>query len=310
MGIVVIGSLNMDMTVRTLRAPEAGETVFGQAFALAPGGKGANQAVAAARLGAEVTMIGAVGRDAFGEQMLEIMRQENVNADYMMRSETEGTGVAAITVDAEGENRIIVVPGANMALRAADIDRLEPVIRQAQVLLLQLETDLDMCARAVAVAHRHGVPVILNPAPARALPAEMLRQVTYLTPNESEAALLSGLAVDSLESAEQAGRALLAQGVQGVIVTLGAKGALIVNDQGCLHIPGFAVQAVDTVAAGDSFSGALATRLVAGDTLTEAVSYSGAVGALTVSKRGAIEALPTLAEVERFLASGHTGKKA
>ncbi|MCE3198866.1 ribokinase [Paenibacillus sonchi] len=301
MSIVIIGSLNMDMVVRTSRAPNAGETLFGQGFALSPGGKGANQAAAAARLGADVQMIGRVGRDTFGSELLEVMRKEQINTEYIGQSETQTTGVASIVVDGEGENRIIVVPGANIEMGPADIAALEPVISQAEIVVMQLETDLTMCAHAAAAAHRHGIPVILNPAPARELDDEFLQHVTYLTPNETEAGILAGIAVNSVAEAEQAAHMLLQKGVQNVIVTLGSKGALIVNKEGTLHIPGFPVQAVDTVAAGDSFNGALAWQLTQGKTLAEAARFANAVGALAVGKQGAIPSLPYLPEVEQFL---------
>lgn len=301
MDIVVIGSLNMDMVVRTNRSPNAGETLIGQAFALSPGGKGANQAVAAARLGAEVSMIGRVGKDTFGSEMLEIIRNEGIHIEHISVSEHEATGVASIVIEEDGENRIIVVPGANIELTVEDIQALEAVISQAKIIVLQLEMDLAMSEQAIAIAHRKGIPVILNPAPARVLKDEMLAQVSYLTPNETEAGILSGMTVDSAETAEQAARILLQKGVQNVIVTLGSKGALIVNAEGAKAVPGFPVKAVDTVAAGDSFNGALAQQLVIGKTMEEAVSFANAVGALAVGKEGAIPSLPQLSEVEQFL---------
>jgi ribokinase len=292
----------MDMVVRTSRAPEAGETLFGQGFALSPGGKGANQAVAAARLGAGVVMIGSVGRDAFGSELLEIMRQEHIDVRHIAQSNSQATGVASIVVDGEGENRIIVVPGANIELGPADIQALEHVISGAEMIVMQLETDLPMCEQAASIAQRHGIPVILNPAPARELSQEMLSHVTYLTPNETEAGILSGIEVNSTEAAEQAARILLGKGVRNVIVTLGSKGALIVKESGnAQHITGFPVQAVDTVAAGDSFNGALAYQLTRGVALEEAVRFANAVGALAVGKEGAIPSLPKLPEVEQFL---------
>lgn len=301
MGIVVIGSLNMDMVVRTERAPGAGETLMGGSFSLSPGGKGANQAVAAARLGGKVSMIGSVGRDAFGSELLDIMRQEQVGIEHIAQSATQSTGVASIVVDGDGENRIIVVPGANIELGTGDIRALENVISSADIIVMQLETDLQMCEEAAAIAHRHGIPVILNPAPAIALDDGMLSHVTYLTPNETEAGVLAGVEVNSVETAGQAACILLQRGVQNVIVTLGSKGALIVNAAGSIHIPGFPVQAVDTVAAGDSFNGALAYQLTKGRMLGEAVRFANAVGALAVGKQGAIPSLPTLQEVEHFL---------
>lgn len=275
----------MDMVVRTNRAPNAGETLMGQAFALSPGGKGANQAVAAARLGAEVSMIGSVGKDTFGSEMLEIIKQEGIHIEHISVSETEATGVASIVIEEDGENRIIVVPGANIDLFAEDIQALETVISQAEMIVMQLEMELAMSEHAIAIAHRHGIPVILNPAPARVLKDEMLGQVSYLTPNETEAGILTGMTVDSLETAEQAARILLQKGVKNVIVTLGSKGALIVNAEGAKSVPGFPVKAIDTVAAGDSFNGALSQQLVLGKTLEEAVSFANAVGALAVGKK-------------------------
>ncbi|MFC6653283.1 ribokinase [Paenibacillus rhizoplanae] len=301
MSIVVIGSLNMDMVVRAERAPEAGETLFGQGFALSPGGKGANQAVAAARLGADVTMIGRVGKDAFGSGLLEIMEQEQVHTAYISQSESQATGVASIVVDGAGENRIIVVPGANVEMKPEDIEALETVISGAGIVVMQLETDLAMCESAAVMAFRHGIPVILNPAPAQPLSDELLHHVTYLTPNETEAGILAGISVESVEDAERAARIMLQKGVQHMIVTLGSKGALIVDAAGSRHVQGFPVQAVDTVAAGDSFNGALAWQLTCGRTLEEAVRFANAVGALAVGKTGAIASLPRLEEVELFL---------
>ena len=301
MSIVVIGSLNMDMVVRTSRAPSAGETLFGQEFALSAGGKGANQAVSAARLGGKVTMIGRVGKDTFGSELLEIMRQEGINIEHISVSEKQATGVASIVLEEDGENRIIVVPGANIELTVEDIQALESVISQAKIVVMQLEMDLAMSEHAVAIAHKHGIPLILNPAPARALKDEMLSQVTYLTPNETEAGILSGITVDNLETAEKAARVLLQKGVQNVIMTLGSKGALIVNHEGAKLVSGFKVKAIDTVAAGDSFNGAIAQQLTLGKTLEEAVSFANAVGALAVGKQGAIPSLPQLSEVEQFL---------
>lgn len=291
----------MDMVVRTQRAPDAGETLFGQSFVLSPGGKGANQAVAAARLGGEVIMIGRVGEDAFGRQMLDVIGREQIHTQYITSSAEHATGVASIVLEANGENRIIVVPGANLELSREDIEALDEVIRNADIVVMQLEMDLAMSERAAALAHSYGVPVILNPAPARVLSDEMLRHVTYLTPNETEAGILSGVAADTIAGAEQAALALLHKGVEQVIVTLGSEGALIVNREGSIHVPGYPVQAVDTVAAGDSFNGALAVQLVRGKTVTEAVAFANAVGALTVGRPGAIASIPTLEEVSQFL---------
>lgn len=298
----------MDMVVRTNRAPHAGETLIGQAFALSPGGKGANQAVAAARLGAEVSMIGRVGKDTFGSQMLDIISQEGIHSEHISVSNTQATGVASIVIEEDGENRIIVVPGANLELSVEDIQLLESVIHQAEMIVLQLEMDLAMTEHAIAIAHKQGIPIILNPAPAQVLNDEMLSQVSYLTPNETEAEILSGITVNSQETAEAAARILLKKGVQNVIVTLGAEGALLVNAEGAKLIPSFPVKAIDTVAAGDSFNGALAQQLISGRSLEEALRFANAVGALAVGKKGAIPSLPYLPEVEQFLKSQSAGE--
>jgi ribokinase len=293
----------MDMVVRTQRAPVQGETLFGQSFALSPGGKGANQAVAAARLGGDITMIGSVGMDSFGREMLDIMRDENINTQYISQSGEHPTGVASIVIEEDGENRIIVVPGANISLTAEDILLLESVISGAELVVMQLEMDLGMTEQAVAIARSHRIPVILNPAPARTLSDELLRHVTYLTPNETEAGILTGITVDSVDSAEQAARQLLLKGVKHVLITMGSQGVLIVTNEGSVHVPGYPVRAVDTVAAGDSFNGALAVQLTRGKTLTEAAAFANAVGALTVGKQGAVPSLPYLDEVENLLKS-------
>lgn len=301
MGIVVIGSLNMDMVVRTSRAPVAGETLLGRSFSLTPGGKGANQAVAAARLGGEVAMVGTVGNDAFGQELRSVMRSEGVDTRHLFTSGNAPTGVASIVVEEGGENRIIIVPGANLELSPEGITELEKVIGEAELIVLQLEADYAMTVQAARLAHRHGVPVILNPAPAKEIGDELLPYVTYLTPNETEASLMAGIPVQGASDAERAASILLARGVQNVIVTLGSNGALIVTDSGIRHVPGYPVKAVDTVAAGDSFNGALAVQLTCGKSLQEAVAFANAVGALTVSRQGAIASLPTLKETEAFL---------
>jgi len=303
MGILVLGSFMMDLVVRTERAPEAGETIIGQSFGRFPGGKGANQAVAAARLGGKVRMAGKLGRDQFGDEFLSVLAAEGVDTDLILRDETAPTGVGSIVVEQSGQNRIIVVPGANMQYAAEETDRLEPVIRESKLLIMQLEMRMEVVQRAAELAARHGVPVILNPAPARSLDDALLANVSYLTPNETELEILSGLPVRDVGEAERAAKRLLDKGVRHIIVTLADKGALICTESGTEHVPGFPVQAVDTVAAGDSFNGALAVQLIGGKPLAEAVRYANAVGALTVTKQGAIPSLPTADEVQAFLAA-------
>lgn len=307
MNILVIGSFMMDLVVRTNRAPQAGETIVGNSFGRFPGGKGANQAVAAARLGGKVTFAGRLGKDAFGEEFLETMKQELIDTEHVLIDDKAPTGIGSIVLEANGENRIIVVPGANLEYSVDDVRRLEPVIQTADIMIMQLEMDYAMTEEAIAIAHRHQVPVILNPAPARPLSDQLLSQVTYLTPNETELEILSGMPVNSVEDAEKAAAVLLAKGVKHVVVTLAAKGALIVDSSGSVHVEGFPATPIDTVAAGDSFNGAMAFQLASHKSLTEAVRFANAVGSITVTREGAIPSLPTYEEVEALLAQHQRG---
>ncbi|MBI5880129.1 MAG: ribokinase [Chloroflexi bacterium] len=299
--VVVVGSLNMDLIVRTPRMPAPGETILGGRFGTAPGGKGANQAVAAARLGGAVRMIGRVGRDGYGEELRATLARDGVDVARVGVDPDAATGVAFIAVDDSSQNSIIVASGANMRVSAADVDAARDVIAGAGMLVLQLEVPLEANERAIAIARAAGVPVILNPAPARPLPAGLIAQVDYLIPNESEASLLTGVNVSDVASAETAARQLMAQGARTVIVTLGAKGALVVEVGGATLLPPFAVKAVDTTAAGDAFVGALSVALAQGMPLAGAARFASAAGALTVTKPGAQPSLPRLADVQALL---------
>ncbi len=296
--VVVVGSSNTDMVVRVPRIPAPGETVLGGEFVIAAGGKGANQAVAAARLGAQVTFVARVGQDVFGERALAGFRQEGINTQYIIVDPEAASGVALIFVDAKGENSIAVASGANARLTPQDIQRAKEAIEAADVLLLQLETPLETVQQAAGIAQRAGVRVVLNPAPARPLPADVLALVDVLTPNEGEAHLLASSQTaqpTTLTNAEAAARCLIEQGVQVVVVTLGARGALIVTPDFQQLVPGFTVDVVDTTAAGDAFNGGLA--------VAEAVRFANACGALAATKLGAQPSLPTAEEVTRFLAA-------
>lgn len=308
--IVVIGSLNMDLVVRAPRAPAGGETIQGSSFRFVPGGKGANQAVAASRLGARVAMVGRVGEDTFGDSLLKGLRRDAVAVDHVRTDSGASTGIALITVDDAGQNRIVVVPGANGRVDRTDVDAAEPLLALARFVLLQLEIPLDTVAHAINVAQRNGVPVILNPAPARPLPAEVLSRVSILVPNETEAGILAGVKVIDLPSAMAAGRDLLARGPQVVIVTLGEKGALLVTQGGCDHIPAPRVPVVDTTAAGDAFVGGLAVGLVRGLPLQEAVRSGVTAGSMAVTRAGAQTSLPTSAELERGVTTDLSPKAA
>lgn len=257
--------------------------------------------MAAARLGADVTMVGKVGSDPFGDEFLFTLKNEGINTANILRDTRYPTGVGSITLEENGNNRIVVVPGANLHYDSSELNSIKSLIQGSELLMVQLEMDLGMIEQAVAYAAEVKVPVILNPAPAQKLSDELLRNITYLTPNETEVELLTGIKVLSLEDAENAGKVLLEKEVQNIIITLAEKGALIVNHTGTIHVPSLKVQPVDTVAAGDSFNGALAVGIVNGRPLKDAVEYANAVGAITVTREGAIPSLPNKVEVAEFL---------
>lgn len=301
MSILVIGSFMMDQIILTKRVPNRGETIFGEKFSKIPGGKGANQAVAAARLGSRVKMAGMVGKDENGTEFLEVLGNEGIDTSSILVNDTHATGIGIVMTEDGGDNRIIVVPGANLIYSIDDLDRIKEDIKKAELLMLQLEMDQNVIDKAVEYASSYGVEVLLNPAPAREITDEVLSKVDYLTPNETELEILTGEKVDSLETAINASRILINKGVKNVIVTLGGNGSVLVNQDTVKHVEGFKVKAVNTVAAGDSFNGALATQIINGKSLEEALKYANAVGALTVTKEGAIPSLPTLDEVINFL---------
>ena len=296
----------MDLVVRTPRAPQTGETVIGTSFNRFPGGKGANQAVAASRLGAAVTMAGKLGEDVFGDQFLSVLQEEGVCTKHILRDKTASTGIGSIVLDDAGNNRIVVVPGANMKYNLEDLAALADVFPAHDLLMLQLEMDVLVVQAAAQMAHRQGTKVVLNPAPARELPGELLQVVDYLTPNETEAELLTGVPVTDVDSARKAAALLLERGPKHVVITLGQNGALLATHDLSLHVPGFAVDTVDTVAAGDAFNGALAVQIARDCPLEEAVHFANAVGALSVTRPGAIPSLPKREEVEEFIRQART----
>ncbi len=301
--VVVVGSSNTDMIIRLSRLPRPGETLLGGEFSMAAGGKGANQAVAAARVGADVTFIARVGKDVFGDRALEGFRRDGIRVDRIVRDPRSASGVALIFVGAEGQNSIAVAPGANGRLTPADVRKARRVIEMADVVVVQLETPMDTVREAAEQAAAAGVPVVLNPAPARTLPSRLLRLVTVLTPNETEAELLSGVAVRNDRSAGRAADVLLAQGPRIVVITLGARGALVATKEGQQIVPSFPVRAVDTTAAGDVFNGALAVALAEEKPLTEAARFANAAAALSVTRLGAQPSAPTRRAVESLLRS-------
>ncbi|MCX7918448.1 MAG: ribokinase [bacterium] len=304
--IVVVGSSNTDMVVKTPRIPVKGETILGREFIMVPGGKGANQAVAASRLGAQVTFIARVGNDIFGDSSLSNFIANRINTRYIQRDPETPSGVALIFVDEHGENVIVVAPGSNAKLSPDDVQQAEAIIRTAAVILLQLEIPIATVEYTVSLAQSYNVPVILNPAPATTLSPNLLHEITYLTPNETEASILSGIKVNDTSTAETAGKKLIELGVETVIVTLGAAGALVVTAETTKLIPAPKVTAVDTTAAGDAFNGGLAVALATGKSLLEAVQFANYVGALSVTKMGAQPSMPTYDDVMRFMANSNT----
>ena len=295
--VVVVGSLNMDLVMRTPRVPVGGETLHGHEFSTLPGGKGANQAVACARLGARVAMIGQVGNDGFGTTLRDGLAADGIDVSAIPQNATVGTGVAMILVEDIGQNRIVLAAGANGALTAADIDAHAGLIEGAAMLVLQLEVPMPVVQRAVEVAHAAGVPVLLNPGPAAPLPDSLWSQIDILVPNESEAALLSGVSVDDVASAYAAARALRQRGVGIVLITLGASGVAVVDDSGEHHLPAHVVKAVDTTAAGDTFIGGLTAGLIEGMNLNDAIALGQRASALCVTRHGAQPSIPYRREI-------------
>jgi ribokinase len=298
--ILIVGSSNTDMIARVPRIPKPGETILGGEFITAAGGKGANQAVAAARVGGEVVFIARVGKDMFGERALAGFRRDRINVSYIRCDARRPSGVALIFVADSGENSIAVASGANASLSPTDVTRARNEFARADVLLTQLETPLPTVLAAVRLAARHRVPAILNPAPAQELPDDLLRDVSILTPNESEAELLAGIKVTGVASGVRAAGRLRARGVQTAIITLGAKGALLVGKDGPVMVPGFKVKPVDTTAAGDVFNGALAVALAEGRNLKTAVRFANAAAAISVTRMGAQPSAPTRGEVDQL----------
>ncbi len=298
--IVVVGSLNMDLITRVSQVPEGGVTCYGHGFSTAPGGKGANQAVACARLGGRVAMVGRVGDDDMGKTLLSGLQREGIDTTHVLQTPGTASGVATILVEDSGQNRIILAPGANALLSAQDIDRAEALFSQAALIVVQLETPLETVEHVLRRAQAAKVPVLLNPAPAVPLPAAMLSNVDYLVPNESEAALLTGQGVSSVEDAKRAAQQLHAQGARTVLVTMGEKGVLVHHEQASHAFAAHTVRAVDTTAAGDTFIGGLCVGLVQGWHLEKAVALAQAASALCVTRAGAQPSIPYRRELPDF----------
>lgn len=301
--VVVVGSLNMDLVTRASRLPRAGETLIGQTFSTVPGGKGANQAVASARLGADVSMIGCVGTDAYGTQLRDALTVEGIDCQAV--STVDGSsGVALIVVDDSSQNAIVIVAGSNGELTPASLQAFDAVLQAADVIVCQLEVPMNTVGYALKRGRELGKTVILNPAPASApLPAEWYASIDYLIPNESEATALSGVTVDSIDSAKAAATQLIQAGAGKVIITLGSQGALFTDGQAFEHLLAPKVKAVDATAAGDTFVGGFAAALANGKGEAEAIRFGQVAAALSVTRAGAQPSIPTLHDVQGFVPS-------
>jgi len=299
--ILVVGSSNTDMVVRADRIPRSGETVLGRAFATFPGGKGANQAVAAARAGGKVRFVGRVGRDSLGATAIAGLVRDRIDVTRVIRDSRKPSGIALIMLAKDGENAIAVAPGANERLSRSDVRAARGLFRDTDIVLLQLETPLGSIVAATEEARRYGRTVILNPAPARKLPGSLLRDVTLLTPNQSEAEELTDIPIRTLASAKAAARKLRSRGVSIVIITLGRRGALVSTGKGETLVRGYAVKAVDTTAAGDVFNGALAVAMAERQPLLEAVRFANAAAALSVTKKGAQHSAPRRSAIDKMI---------
>ncbi|MEM3506820.1 MAG: ribokinase [Candidatus Bathyarchaeia archaeon] len=299
--IIVVGSIHMDFTILVDRLPKTGETIIGRGFKMSPGGKGANQAVAVAKLGAEAYMVGRVGDDYLGNLLMENMSKNGVNIDFVKKDPSTYSGLAFITVDQKGKNTISVAPGADLTISNGDVEEAINVIKQADIMLLQLEIPLEVVMYAAKKAFENNIKVILNPAPYKPLPKELLENISILTPNEIEVSMMSKVKVKGLKDLIKAGKKLLNIGIEKIIITLGDKGAMLVSKEKVIRFPAIKVKAIDTTGAGDAFNGALAVALAEGKIIDEAIKFANFAGALTTTKVGAQEALPTKEEIEELM---------
>lgn len=301
--LCVLGSINVDHVIRVPYFPKAGETLTGYGYQIAYGGKGANQAVAAARLGANVQFIGTIGDDQIGQAMKLAFAQDGIDTSPITTIPNQSTGLAMIQVSDEGENSIVISAGANADLTPALVEQYKAVIEQAEILLMQLESPLQAVELAARIAKHAGTRVVLNPAPAQALPESLLSSVDMITPNETEAEILTGVKVCDEQTAYQAAEHFHQLGIETVLITLGSKGVYVSEKGKGQIIPGFRVKAVDTTAAGDTFNAGVVTGLLEGRALSDAIRFAHAAAALSVTRMGAQTAIPTRAETDDFLTS-------
>ena len=290
--IVVVGSCNTDMVIKADRLPIPGETILGGTFLMNPGGKGANQAVAASRMGGTVTLISKTGNDVFGKQSVMLYNAENIKTNYIFSDSLHPSGVALITVDSSGENCIVVASGANAYLTPADIDKTGNEIETSDLVLMQLEIPIETVEYVAEMANKKGIKVILNPAPARALSNNLLKNLYIIVPNKSEAEILSGIKVTDIESAKQAANIISAKGVDIVVITLGSQGALIKEYDEYHFVEAYKVDTIDTTAAGDTFCGSVCVGLSEGRSVLDSVQLAAKAAALTVTRMGAQGSIP------------------
>ena len=299
--IAIVGSSNTDMVIKAHHLPAPGETILGGTFFMTQGGKGANQAVAAARLNGQVTFIAKTGADVFGKQSLQLYKDDGINTSYISTDENSPSGVALITVDDHGENCIAVAPGANGTLSIDDINKARTILEKASIILVQLEIPLETVSYVVNLAEQANVKLVLNPAPACMLSDDLLNRISIITPNEKEAEMLSGIKILGIDSAKEAAKVLAGKGIETVIITMGSEGALLFNNNTFEMVPAAKVKAVDTTAAGDVFNGALVVAISEGKDMIEAVRFANAAAAISVTRLGAQASAPRRSEVEALI---------
>jgi ribokinase len=299
-GVLVIGSANMDLVISAERFPNPGETIFGNKFEMFPGGKGANQAVCSTKLGGKTYFIGKMGKDNFSKTLKENMENEGVDLAHLLLDENHNTGTALITVDGKGENEIIVISGSNMQLTPEDIESKKELFKKVKLVVCQLEIPIGTVLKSAQLAKDNNIPFILNPAPAAVLPQEIFSLIDYLTPNEMELSMLAGLQIKRDGSLKEASEKLLQKGIKNVIVTLGSKGAVLINNYTEKYFPAPSVEVVDTTGAGDAFNGALAYALANEDSIEKAIQLAISVASFSVTKMGAQSSMPKLEEVSTY----------